>query len=114
MNYNKLDNTLLTHIPDMYVLLDSEHFLCSSSGDYAQERLEFFANTVYPYWEESRCSLHNLAEYLSQFGIELWTANDVEKFHYKPMAFDFDLVFTREFPGKLLVQCELFRKERVH
>ncbi|KAE9541352.1 hypothetical protein HT665_04170 [Ursidibacter maritimus] len=108
----KITNVLLTQIPDMYVLLDSENFLCSSTGKFAQERLDFFASTIYPYWDETRCSLHGLAEYLTQFDIELWTANDVQL--SKNMEFAFDIRFNSKYPGRILVQCELFRKESVH
>lgn len=112
MKQSKHNNMLLTHLPDMSVSLDSEHFLCSSAGDFSQERLEFFANNIYPYWADNRCSLHQLASYLEQFDIELWTAPDVKI--TKKMEFAFDIVFKNEYPGSVLVQCELYRKESIH
>lgn len=104
--------TLILHRPDGQLLFEPGKFLCSSVGDFDQERLEFFVNVIHPYWLKTHCTLHQLAEYLMQFDIELWTAEDVRIDN--PTEFAFDVKFLKQYEGTLLIQCELSHKERVH
>ena len=106
------DSIPVLNMPDMHIDFDSPNFLCSSSGQFDQERLTFFANTIYPYWKKQCCTLHQLAEYLLQFNIELWTASDVRT--DRIMEFAFDMHFRGQYKGILLIQCELSQKEQVH
>lgn len=106
------ENVLLLNIPDMELDFNSHHFLCSSSGEFAEERMDFLATQIWPNWEEAHYSFHQLAEYLSQFDIELWTAYDVKT--TRPMEFAFEVRFLKQHAGTVLVQCELIRKEQVH
>lgn len=57
--------------PDCYIDLNNSYFLVSSAGEGDEERLQFFVDKIFPYWSESQCSLHQLANYLKQFNIEL-------------------------------------------
>lgn len=108
-----VEDVPLLNLPDIRILLDSEMFLCSSAGEYDQERLDFFAKTIYPYWQEQACgSLHQLAEHFKPLGIELWTAKDVRI--TLPNEFAFNIYFTKEYPGRVLVQCEIDKQERIH
>lgn len=108
---------LISHTPDAIVDLDSDYFFCSSSGVFDQERLEFVTYTLFHEWFEKRYSLHQLSEYVAQFGIEIWTAPDV-KLHadvetgLEPFAFI--LRFTKELAGEVLIQCELYRHDKAH
>lgn len=111
-SYDVINNIPISHIPDRQINFDSEHFLCSSAGQFSEERLAFFAKTIYPYWAHSRCTLHQLADYLEPFGITLWTANDVRT--EGKMEFAFEFKFTQQYKGSMLLQCELSHKESVH
>ncbi|MDP8189076.1 hypothetical protein QJU87_04250 [Pasteurella skyensis] len=106
---------LILNSPDCMVDLESSNFFLSSSGKYDQERLEFLAENVLPAWGTHVFSLHQFAEYASQFGLELWSAPDVgltALSDKKPFAFW--IHFTQKLQGDVLVQCELISCGQVH
>lgn len=107
------NNQPITHQPDIYIDLESNNMTCSSAGKFDIERLNFFQATIFPYWFEHRCSLHQLAEYLAQFDIELWTAHDLNAFSANK-EFAFEIRFLKQYPGAILVQAERLLTMQVH
>ena len=105
---------LITDIPDRFIDLESPNFLCSSAGKFDQERLDFFAKSIFPYWHDNQCSLHRLSDYLNSFDIEMWTAPDVGKATNSNNEFCFWLRFNKKYPGEILVQCEILSQSKVH
>ena len=107
--------SLITDLPDCEVDIESMYFLVSSAGEGNTPRLEFFKDVIFPQWYEKHFSMHQLSEYVSQFGIEIWSAPDVqltEQEDKEPYAFYFK--YTKENPGDVLVQCELLRRHSVN
>lgn len=108
---------LITDQPDIRVDLDAPFFVCSSAGDFSEERLIFLAEQIYPVWSKNNLSLHQLADYLASLEIKLFTEGDVGtniKNIEKIPIFSFWLRYEREYPGEVLVQCVLSDCERVH
>ncbi|WP_440210004.1 hypothetical protein [Actinobacillus pleuropneumoniae] len=112
MNANE---TLILNLPDCMVDLESTNFFFSSKGTHDQERLEYLAEKVLPAWGTKVFSLHQFAEYAKQFDLELFSAPDVELTAYSNKEpFAFWIRFLKQFPGDVLVQCELISREQVH
>lgn len=110
---------LLINQPDSFINLDCEanHFYCSSAGQDDEARLDFFVHTIYPYWAKYHCTIHQLAEYLSQFDIELRaycpkeTGDDID---LPKNLFSFWLCFTKKWQGDIFIQCERLYQQAIH
>ncbi|WP_101776041.1 hypothetical protein [Pasteurella oralis] len=110
---------LIINMPDCYINLsqDSPYFFCSSQGECDSERLQFFIDNIFPYWETHQCSLHQLADYLQQYDIELYqhtdSSSELEKESLPANYFAFWISFKKQFKGELFIQCELLSQEQV-
>lgn len=107
--------SLITDLPDCQVDIESMYFFVSSAGTGDTQRLEFFKDVIFPQWYEARFTMHQLSEYVAQFGIEIWSAPDVKLSALgsgEPYAFFFK--FTKENPGEILIQCELLRRHNLN
>lgn len=110
---------LLINQPDSVISLGCEAnlFYCSSAGKYDEERLNFFVNTIYPYWANQRCTIHQLADYLSQFDIELRAycpEEPIDDIDLPKNLFSFWLCFTKQWQGDIFVQCERLSQQAIH
>ncbi|OOF59733.1 hypothetical protein [Rodentibacter myodis] len=109
----------ITDIPDCYVNLDIDMGAplgASSSGQFDNERLIFFAETIFPAWQTHQWSLHQLDRYLAQYGIEIWSHDEnIPSENELPEGyFSFWLRFTQKYPGNVLVQCQRLSQQRVN
>ncbi|QPB42856.1 hypothetical protein [Rodentibacter haemolyticus] len=109
----------ITEIPDCYVNLDIDMGAplgASSVGIFDNERLVFFAETIFPAWKKHQWSLHQLDHYLEQYGIEIWSHDEKipEDTALPEEYFSFWLRFTRQYPGDILVQCQRLSQQKVN
>lgn len=103
----------LTDLPNAYVDMESEYFFVSSSGNDDNARLELLAIQIFSQWEDG--DLHYLDKLCSKYGIELWSAPEVELTKTsEKQPFACWLRFTQQLKGNALLQCELISQERVH
>ncbi|OOF79665.1 hypothetical protein BKG93_06020 [Rodentibacter ratti] len=109
----------ITDTPDCRVNLDinmGAPFGLSSVGQFDNERLVFFVETIFPEWEKHQWSLHQLDNYLAQYGIEVWSHDEEIKFGtvLPEGYFSFWLRFTQQYPGDVLVQCQRLSQQKVN
>ncbi|MDU8924309.1 hypothetical protein RYD26_05200 [Pasteurellaceae bacterium LIM206] len=110
-----MNNARILDLPDCMVDLESINFFFSSAGEHEQERLEYLAKKVLPAWGTKVFSLHQFAEYVRQFDLELLSAPEVAlAVSTEKEPFAFWIRFLKHLKGDVLVQCELLSRERMH
>ncbi|MGQ9444975.1 hypothetical protein ACTHGP_06085 [[Pasteurella] aerogenes] len=104
--------------PDFLIDFDSYNHHFSSTGKGDQARLDMLAKTIIPYWYEKRLTIHQLADYLHQFNINILAFSEKDwKEHAKmPANFvQFWLHFLDErYSGDVLCQCEILSRDSIH